>query len=74
MICKIHNVIEGPFEDDEDNIWVVCLAELGDDEELEHIEVFLDDFDSGYNMVRHFSSSIEPIVFEVPDDYVDMRS
>lgn len=58
---KVHRVIDGPFEsDDEDSIWMVCLAE--EDSVLKEIEVYFDTFDEAYQFKNHFTKSIEPIV------------
>lgn len=58
---KVHRVIDGPFEsDDEDGIWMVCLAE--EDSVLKEIEVYFDTFDEAYQFKNHFTKSIEPIV------------
>ena len=44
---KVHRIIEGPFEsDDEDEVWMLCLAE--EDGELTEIEVYFDTFDEAY--------------------------
>jgi hypothetical protein len=63
---KIHKVIEGPFEDEEDGYWCLCLAE--DDGELYDIEVFFDEFDEAYTFKMHFTKSINPIIMETDDE------
>lgn len=64
---KIHKVIEGPFEDDEeDGYWCLCLAE--DDGELYDIEIFFDEFDEAYTFKMHFTKSINPIIMETDDE------
>ena len=58
---KVHRVIEGPFEsDDEDEVWMLCLGE--EDGELVEIEVYFDTFDEAYAFKHHFTKSIEPII------------
>ena len=58
---KVHRIIEGPFEsDDEDVVWLLCLAE--EDGELTEIEVYFDTFDEAYAFKHHFTKSIEPII------------
>jgi hypothetical protein len=58
---KVHRIIEGPFEsDDEDEVWMLCLAE--EDGELTEIEVYFDTFDEAYAFKHHFTKSIEPII------------
>jgi hypothetical protein len=57
----IHRVVEGPFEnDEEEGCWLLCLAE--DKGELCDLEVFFDSFDEAYAFKHHFTKSIEPIV------------
>ena len=58
---KVHRVIEGPFEsDDEDEVWMLCLGE--EDGELTEIEVYFDTFNEAYAFKHHFTKSIEPII------------
>lgn len=58
---KVHRIIEGPFEsDDEDEVWMLCLGE--EDGELTEIEVYFDTFDEAYAFKHHFTKCIEPII------------
>ena len=58
---KVHKVIEGPYESDEESgVWCLCLVE--ENEELYEIELFFDTFDEGYAFKAHFQKSIEPII------------
>jgi hypothetical protein len=58
---KIHRVIEGPYEsEDEDTVWCLCLVE--ENGELYDIELFFDTFEEGYSFKAHFQKSIEPII------------
>lgn len=64
---KVHRVIEGPFEsDDEDEVWMLCLGE--EDGELTEIEVYFDTFDEAYAFKHHFTKSIEPIILANPSE------
>ena len=64
---KVHRIIEGPFEsDDEDEVWMLCLAE--EDGELTEIEVYFDTFDDAYTFKKHFDKSIEPIILAIPSE------
>jgi hypothetical protein len=58
----IHRVVEGPFENDEEEegCWLLCLAE--DRGELCDLEVYFDSFSEAYAFKHHFTKSIEPIV------------
>lgn len=58
---KVHRVLEGPFDiEDEDEVWMLCLGE--EDGELTEIEVYFDTFDEAYAFKHHFTKSIEPII------------
>lgn len=60
---KVHRVIEGPFDindEGEDEVWMLCLGE--EDGELTEIEVYFDTFDEAYAFKNHFNKSIEPII------------
>ena len=59
---KVHRIIEGPFEsdDEEHEVWMLCLAE--EDGELVEIEVYFDTFDEAYAFKHHFTKSIQPII------------
>jgi hypothetical protein len=65
---KIHRVVSGPYDEDE-VIWNLCLVEI--DGELEQVELFFDDFDSAYTMVKYFLTSINPIVLKLGDQQPD---
>lgn len=58
---KVHNVIDGPYEDEEeDGVWLVCLAE--ESGIMSEIEIYFDTFDDAYNFTKHFLTSIEPVI------------
>jgi len=61
---KVHKVIEGPFEvDDEEDgtsIWLLCLGE--ENGSLKEIDVYFDTFNEAYSFKNHFLTSINPIV------------
>lgn len=59
---KVHRVLEGPFdiEDEEHEVWMLCLGE--ENGELTEIEVYFDNFDEAYTFKNHFNKSIEPII------------
>ena len=64
MILKIHRVTSGPYFLDEENCYYnICLVEH-EDGTMEEDEVLMDDFDSAYEMIKHLSRTIEPIVIE----------
>ena len=64
MIMKIHRVVGGPYFLDEENCYYnLCLVEH-EDGSLENEEVLMDDFDSAYEMIKHLSTTIEPIILE----------
>jgi len=62
---KIHNVISGPYDNGED-IWNVCLIETNGD--LEEAELFYDSYDEAYEMVKHFTKSIQPLIMFIGDE------
>lgn len=63
---KIHRVIEGPYDvEDEDLVWCLCLAEI--EGSLEEVELYFDTFDEAYSFKKHFMTSIEPIT--IPTQY-----
>ena len=70
---KIWDVIEGPYSAKdmmpdfpvplpEDLHFNLCKVEI--DGKVEHIELFFNDFNSAYEMVTHFQTSIDPIEIE----------
>jgi len=67
---KIHRVLEGPFENYEeegdDTYWCLCLVE--DNGELYDAEFFFDNFDEAYTFKMHFTKSINPIIMETDDE------
>ena len=58
----IHRVLNGPLEDDEENILCLCLVE--DDGELYEEEIIFEKMEDAINFCDHFKVSIEPIVLE----------
>jgi hypothetical protein len=65
---KIHRVIEGPYDlEDDDLVWCLCLAEI--DGSLEDVELYFDTFDEAYSFKKHFLTSIQPIV--LPTQYLE---
>jgi len=70
---KVWDVIEGPYsvkdvvpdapsDLPEDLHFNLCKVEK--DGEIEDIELFFDDFNSAYEMVKYFKSNIEPLEIE----------
>lgn len=60
---KIHRVMSGPFpadEFEENHVMLWCMVET-DDGDLENYELYLESFDEAYKIVKHFSTSIEPL-------------
>lgn len=60
---KIHRVMSGPFpadEFEENHVMLWCMVEA-DDGDLENYELYLESFDEAYKIVKHFSTSIEPL-------------
>jgi hypothetical protein len=55
--------MSGPFpadEFDENSVMLVCLVEE-DSGELDTYELYLSSSDEAYEIMKHFSSSIEPL-------------
>lgn len=69
MRIKVHQVISGPWEDeDSDEYFNLCLVEYGG--ELIHDEIWFESFDEAYGMVVHFTKSIDPIEINIPLPFV----
>lgn len=69
MIMKIHKVIDGPYEDEDDgSCYNICLVEY-DDGVVEEREIEVDDFNQAYDMIKHLSRTIEPIVVDFGQDH-----
>ena len=65
MILKIHRVIEGPYlSSDEDGCYNLCLVETEDGRLLNEVVEFYS-FDAAYEMVKHFTKSIDPITVDI---------
>jgi hypothetical protein len=76
---KIWDVIEGPFSVDDvlpddlaenlplDMHFNLCKVEVNG--KIEDLEIFFSDFDSAYDMIKHFKKSIEPL--EMEEEEVD---
>ena len=62
-VLKIHKVIEGPFEDDHNMWYNLCLVEFPNGE-LVHQEVMYPSMDEAYNDIKTLSTQIEPIEIE----------
>lgn len=62
----VHRVVEGPFEDPEGKVTLVCLSELNG--EVFNNELYFPDFNTAYKFKNEFYGSIEPIVLEYSDD------
>lgn len=60
---KIWNVNSGPYENDDGQIWNVCLIENEEGQMVED-EIYYETFDDAYSMVVHFKFKIEPIEIE----------
>lgn len=64
---KIHKVISGPYDDeDEGQIWNLCLVEI--EGELVEVELYYDSFDDAYEVIKHFKSSIAPLVVIIDEE------
>lgn len=64
VVFKVWRVIEGPYEDEFNTWWLVCLVEDVEDSELFEDEIPFINFDAAYDFKKHFDSSIDPIVLE----------
>lgn len=64
MHLKLHNVCDGPYEDDEGGFFLVALTEHGDGT-VENVEFYFETLEECYSIVSHFKTSIEPIIMEV---------
>lgn len=60
MTIIVHRIVDGPYEDEEYGYFLVCLLEING--ELYTEDVYVETFDEAYGMVKHFSTSIEPII------------
>lgn len=62
---KIHSVESGPWDDGE-YIWNVCKVEK--EGKVFDMELFFDSFDDAYQLIRHFSKSIDPLELELNEE------
>jgi len=68
---KIWGVIEGPIrvedpEEVEEEVYMnLCKVEIKG--KIEHVEYYFQNMDEAYDMVKHFTSSINPIEVEHSD-------
>lgn len=59
-VIKIHRIIEGPFETDNDMWYNLCLVEFPNGE-LIHQEVLYPTMDEAYEDIKTLSKQINPI-------------
>ena len=62
---KIHSVESGPWDDGE-YIWNVCKVEK--DGKVFDMELFFDSYNDAYELVKHFSKSIDPLELELNEE------
>jgi hypothetical protein len=72
MNLKIWNVVDGPLEDEDEDIFNLCLVEY--DGKVEQMEVYFENMSDAMAMVRYFKSNIEPLELENPDDHTPSNS
>jgi hypothetical protein len=65
-VIKIHRIVDGPFDDDDDLWYNICLVEMPDGR-IENAQIDYPDFDDAYNDIKKLNSSIYPIEVEVED-------
>lgn len=71
MMVKVHRVIEGPFPDfEEEEYFNLCLVEFPNGT-LENMEIYFDDMNGAYAMIKQLSTTIEPIEVDFGDQGVD---
>ena len=61
----IYDVHSGPWDDGE-SIWNVC--KVAKDGEVFHKELYFNSYDDAYLLIKHFTSSIDPLELEIEDD------
>lgn len=72
MNPKIWNVVDGPLEDEDDNIFNLCLVE--NDGKVEEMEIYFESMEEAMIMVLYFKKNIEPLELENPDDHTPSNS
>lgn len=72
MNLKIWNVVDGPLEDEDGDIFNLCLVEY--EGKVEQMEVYFESMKDAMVMVHHFKTSIEPLELENPDDHTPSNS
>ena len=64
-LFKIWGVCNGPWEDQDNNVWLTCKIEEGGAVVKEPQDIPFDTFNEAYDVVRHFHKRIDPIVMSV---------
>jgi hypothetical protein len=72
MNLKIWNVVDGPLEDEDGDIFNLCLVE--NDGVVEQMEVYFENMKDAMTMVNYFKTKIEPLELENPDDHTPSNS
>jgi len=57
---KIWNVNSGPYENDDGQIWNLCLVE-DDNGVVTTEEIYYETMEDAWGMLRHFQTNIEPL-------------
>ena len=65
MKIKIHKVLQGPHEDEDGDLNIVCL--LKDDSGIEIDHIYSESLDELYEIQRWCAAKLEPYIFEVED-------
>lgn len=68
MKIKIHKVLEGPHEDEDGDLNIVCLIETDNGIEIDHIYSY--SLDELYDIQKWCKAKLEPYIFEA-QDYVE---
>ena len=63
---KVHGVMEGPFQDEDEEWFMTCWVEGVESGELFEDDIPFIDFDRAYDFKKHFLSSIQPIEISFP--------
>lgn len=71
LTYKVHRVMDGPFQCQNDDWWLTCLVEDVDVGDLFHDDIPFINLDAAYKFHSHFLTSIEPITITIPyeDEY-----
>lgn len=72
MKLLIWNVVDGPYEDEDGDIFNLCLVEV--EGKVEKMEVYFENMKEAMIMVDYFKTKIEPLELESPDDHAPSNS